>query len=138
VGEVTTVDTPDPVLVRIVGLATFGGAGGLGKSTFTAFTLTGAQDHVIGRPGEVSAILVKARPGVSQAALASSLRAVLPPGVEAITGDLSTASEIQDLSGQFLNALRVFLLVFAAIALVVAALSISNTLSIVVASVPAR
>jgi putative ABC transport system permease protein len=133
VGDVTTVDTTGRVVVRIVGLATFGNADGLGKSTFAAFTLAGAEDHVIGRPGEVSAIVVQARPGVTQAGLASRLRPVLPPGVEAITGAQSTTNEIQNVSSEFLNALRVFLLVFAVIALVVATLSISNTLSIVMA-----
>src|SRR6266568_3509638 len=38
VGDVTTVQTPDPVRVRIVGIATWGSADGFGKATYTAFT----------------------------------------------------------------------------------------------------
>jgi hypothetical protein len=41
--EVTTVETPAPVEVTIVGIATFGTADGLGPTTFTAFTLEGRR-----------------------------------------------------------------------------------------------
>jgi hypothetical protein len=49
--EVTTVETPAPVEVTIVGIATFGTADGLGPTTFTAFTLEGAGRPRTGRAG---------------------------------------------------------------------------------------
>ncbi|HEY8547068.1 MAG TPA: ABC transporter permease, partial [Acidimicrobiales bacterium] len=42
-GDTTLVQTPEPVEVTVVGIATFGGADGLGATTWTAFTLEGAQ-----------------------------------------------------------------------------------------------
>src|SRR5262249_17601989 len=42
VGSKTTVQTPDPVPVTVVGIATFGDASGFGGETFTAFNLAGA------------------------------------------------------------------------------------------------
>ena len=44
-------------------------ADGLGATTWTAFTLPSAQDHVTHDATKVSAILVKAAPGVSSVAL---------------------------------------------------------------------
>ena len=51
VGDTTTVQTPEPVDVDVVGIATFGDEDGLGPITFTAFTLEGAQEHLARRPG---------------------------------------------------------------------------------------
>jgi len=133
VGDTTTVLVPAPVRVRVTGIATFGTADGLGKATFVAFTLPAAERHITGRPGEVSSILVKAAPGVSQADLVSRLRPHLPAGVEALTGAAITQQNVNDLSGAFLTALRTILVVFAAIALLVATFSIANTFSILVA-----
>ena len=133
VGETITVQMPAPVRVRLVGLATFGSQNGLGASTYTAFSLAGAERYIAGRPGQVSAILVRATQGASQATVAARIRQVLPPGVEALTGAEVTQQNISDLSGEFLTALRTFLLVFAAIALLVATFTIASTFSIVVA-----
>lgn len=133
VGDVTTLQSPQPVRVRIVGIATFGDASGLGQTTFTAFTLAGAQEHVSGRPGEVSSVVVRAAPGVSDAELRDRIASVLPRGVEAITGQQLTDERIDNISSTFLDLLRAFLVVFAGIALVVATLSINNTFTITVA-----
>ena len=133
VGQVTVVDTPQPVIVYIAGIATFGTNDGIGKQTFTAFSLAGAEKYVTGRPGQTSSILVKADRNVTQAELVSRLQAVLPAGIEAISGTQSTANDINALNGEFLNFLSAFLIVFAAIALVVASFTITNTFSILVA-----
>ena len=66
VGDTTTVQTPDPLRVRIVGISTFGDENGVGETTFTAFTLPAAQANVIGIPAQVSAVLVRADEGVSR------------------------------------------------------------------------
>ena len=133
VGSVTELQTPAPTRVRIVGIATFGSAAGLGQATFTGLTIAQAQRLILHRADRVSMIRVAADSGVSQAELVRRLRAVLPRGVEAITGAQVTAEDTDRLSGEFLNMLRAFLIVFAAIALLVAAFSIHNTLSIVAA-----
>jgi len=133
IGDVTTVQTPEPVRIRIVGIATFGSADGFGKSTYTALTLRAAQHHLIKDSRRVSSIRVKATPGVSQQQLVQLLDKVLPPGVQAITGDALTKENTDQISGEFLGIFRAFLLVFAAIALLVATFSINNTLSILVA-----
>jgi putative ABC transport system permease protein len=132
-GQTITVQVPAPIRVTVAGIATFGTENGLGASTYTAFSLAGAERYIAGRPGQVSSILVRAVPGVSQASLAARIRQVLPPGVEALTGGEVTQQNISDLSGEFLTALRIFLLVFAGIALLVAAFTIASTFSIVVA-----
>lgn len=133
VGDTTIVQVPDPIKVKIVGIATFGTANGFGQATYTAFTYQGATAHLMKGTAQLTSISVKAAPGVSQDQLVSQLRPVLPSGVEAITGAQLTANNINDIAALFLNVLRTFLLVFAGIALLVATFSIYNTLSIVVA-----
>jgi putative ABC transport system permease protein len=133
VGDVTTLQTPQPVTVRIVGLATFGTADGFGRTTFAGFTLADAQANVTHQPGRVSSIVVRAGAGVSSDTLRDRIRSVLPPGVEAITGHQLTQERIDNISSTFLDLLRTFLVVFAVVALVVATLSINNTFAITVA-----
>ncbi|MGH9182936.1 MAG: ABC transporter permease [Acidimicrobiales bacterium] len=133
VGDTTTVRTPQPVPVRIVGIATFGSADGLGTVTFTAFTLEGAQQHVTKAPGRVTSAVVRGRPDVSQDELLGRIGAVLPPGVEAISGQAATGEDVDTVNQQFLDLFRRFLVVFAAVALLVATFSIYNTFSILVA-----
>jgi putative ABC transport system permease protein len=132
-GDDTTVDTPSPVPVRIVGIATFGSADGLGTATFTAFSLSGAQRYLTGKPGQVSSILVQAKPAITQAEVVARIQPILPAGVQVTTGAAVTQQNISDLSGAFLTALRSVLVVFAGIALLVATFSIANTFAILVA-----
>ncbi len=132
-GQYTTIETPDSIRVRIVGIATFGTAAGVGKTTFVAFTLSDAERYIAGRAGQVTQILVRAKPDIDQTSLADRIARQIPTGVQAVTGASVVAQNISDLSGAFLSALRTFLVVFAAIALLVALLSIVNTFSIVVA-----
>ncbi|WP_028061558.1 ABC transporter permease [Candidatus Solirubrobacter pratensis] len=131
--DTTTLQTPAPTRVRIVGIATFGSADGLGQSTFVALTTAQAQQLVLHRADRISTIRVAAEPGVSQSELVRRLRAVLPKGVDVVTGAQLSAEDSDQISGEFLDMLRAFLIVFAAIALLVATFSIHNTLSIVAA-----
>ena len=133
VGDTTTVKTPGPVKVKIVGISTFGDEAGIGASTYTAFTLASAQEHLTNRPDEVSTISVRAEPGVSQPELVRNLRAELPDTVEAISGAKLTTENIDDINSEFLDVLRTFLVVFAGVALLVGTFSIYNTFSIIVA-----
>jgi putative ABC transport system permease protein len=133
VGDETTVRTPDPTPVTIVGLATFGEADSQGPVTYAAFTAEQAAELFMPDPGYVSSIAVSAAPGVSQGELVRSLDAVLPGGVESLTGAELTAEMEDDIKADFLGFFETFLLVFAGIALVVATFSIYNTFSILVA-----
>src|SRR5918998_5485060 len=65
VGDTTTIATPEPVQVTIVGIATFGGEDGLGPSTFTAFSSEGAARHVLGQTGRATSLLVATDGGAS-------------------------------------------------------------------------
>jgi putative ABC transport system permease protein len=133
VGSRTTVDTPRPVPVTVVGIVTFQGSDAFGGSSYTGFTLAGAQRHLGERSDQVNSILVKGQPGVSQERLAANLRPLLPGGVEAITGQQLSDEGITDINQGFLGLFRTFLMVFAGIALFVAMFTIANTFSIIVA-----
>ncbi|MGW1794995.1 ABC transporter permease [Streptomyces sp. NPDC001984] len=132
-GDTTTLRTPDPVKVTVVGLATFGGADGMAQVTFTGMTQADAEKYLTARPGEAASIQVRADPGVSQRALVDRLTPVLPRGDEAITGQESAQENTDMISSQFLTIFTTFLLVFSGVALLVATFSIHNTFAIVVA-----
>ena len=133
IGDRTTVLTPEPVDVTIVGVSTFGDQDGLGGVTFTAFSLEGAMEHVTKNPDGVSTIAVRADDGTSQDELVSRIDDVLPNGVEAVSGSSVSTENADDINELFLDMLTTFLTVFAGIALLVATFSIYNTFSILVA-----
>jgi putative ABC transport system permease protein len=133
VGDSTIVATPEPIKVKIVGIATFGGEDGLGPTTFTAFSLAGAGEHITGQPGEVTSILVQGSSGTSQDELAAEIGAAVPNDVEVITGTELVAEANDEINADFLGFLRTFLIVFAAVALLVATFSINNTFAIIAA-----
>ncbi|MGH8982938.1 MAG: ABC transporter permease, partial [Acidimicrobiia bacterium] len=133
VGDTTTVLTPAPVEVEIVGLATFGSEDGIGPTTFTAFTLESAQEYLVERPDTVSSIVARAESGTSAEELTRRIGALLPDDAEVITGDDLATENTDDINADFLDMLRTFLTIFAAVALLVATFSIYNTFSILVA-----
>src|SRR5262245_12892632 len=111
-GDTTTLLTPEPVEVTIVGLATFGDADGLGGVTFTAFDLPAAQEHVLKSPDRVSSVMVMGEPGVSQSTLSERIGSVLPTGVEASTGTQVTQEAVDNVNRNFLNSLTTILTMF--------------------------
>ncbi|WP_338693614.1 FtsX-like permease family protein [Streptomyces sp. Q6] len=133
IGDTTTLRTPDPVKVTIVGLATFGGEDGMAQVTYTGMTRADAEKYLTPKPGEASTIQVRAGPGISQRELVDTLKGELPDGIEALTGQESAQENTDMISGQFLTLFTTFLLVFSGIALLVATFSIHNTFAIVVA-----
>ncbi|HEX2564468.1 MAG TPA: ABC transporter permease, partial [Acidimicrobiales bacterium] len=135
VGDATTIRTPDPVDVTVVGIVTFGeaGADSAGPQTYAAFTTEFAQRVLLPEPGRISDVLMVADEGVSQQELVDRLEPALPGGSEALTGAALTDEQQSELEGDFLGLFNAFLLVFAGIALVVATFSIYNTFSILVA-----
>ncbi|MFE9634133.1 ABC transporter permease [Streptomyces sp. NPDC006463] len=133
IGDTTVLRTPDPVRVTLVGLATFGGADGMGQVTYAGMTRADAEKYLTSGAGQAAAIQVRAGPGTSQRELVAALAPVLPQGVEAITGQESAQENTDMISGQFLSLFTTLLLVFSGIALLVATFSIHNTFAIVVA-----
>ena len=133
VGDTTMVETPDPVPVRIVGVASFGSRDSSLGATYAGFTLADAERYITKHPGQVGSIVVGATPGISQGELVQRLQRVLPSRVEAVTGATATKESIDQINSAFLDLIRTFLLIFATIALLVASFSIYNTFSIIVA-----
>jgi putative ABC transport system permease protein len=133
-GDTTTLLTPRPVRIRIVGIATFGTADGFGPSTFTGLTLPAAQTDLTGsKPRQVTELLVRAAPGTGPDQLAQRLQAQLPAGLQAITGSQLAAEDYTSINSGFLGFLSTGLTAFAIIAVLVAAFSIYNTFSILAA-----
>jgi putative ABC transport system permease protein len=132
-GDMVTLLTPEPLQMRVVGVATIGGEDSLGPVTFAGMTLGQAQQLFMPSADKVSEIGVSADRGVSQDELVSRIQEVLPRGVEAITGSDLTKEDNDDINNAFLGFFEAFLLVFAGIALLVATFSIYNTFSIIIA-----
>ncbi|MFD8982203.1 ABC transporter permease, partial [Streptomyces sp. NPDC059564] len=132
-GDTTVLRTPDPVRVTIVGLATFGGADGMGQVTYTGMTRADAEKYLTATPGQAASLQVRAAPGTTQRHLVEALAPALPHDVEAITGQESAQENTDMVSGRFLTLFTTLLLVFSGIALLVATFSIHNTFAIVVA-----
>jgi putative ABC transport system permease protein len=133
VGDRTVVETPRRVPVTIVGLATFGDADGMGRVTYVGFTLDDARRYLGAGPDRVSGVLVRAEAGEAGDALVGRVRAAVPDGLEVRTGRQLAQEGVDEINATFLDMVRRFLLVFAGIALLVGAVSIGNTFSILVA-----
>ncbi|MFB7357073.1 FtsX-like permease family protein [Streptomyces gardneri] len=133
IGDTTVLRTPDPVRVTVVGLATFGGADGMGQVTWTGLTRADAERYLTARPGEATSIAVRAGPGVSQEELVAALAPALPEGVEAITGQRAAEENTEMVSGRFLDLFTTFLLVFSGIAVLVSVFTIHNTFAVLIA-----
>ncbi|MGH9049718.1 MAG: ABC transporter permease [Acidimicrobiia bacterium] len=133
VGDTTTVRTPAPVEVTVVGIVTFGSDDSLGGVTFTGFTLPAAQEYLSSQPDRVTGVVVAGEDGLGQRELVARIEPVLPDGIEAITGAELTTEERDEIESDFLGFFNTALVVFAGIALLVAMYSIFNTFSILVA-----
>jgi putative ABC transport system permease protein len=133
VGDETTVLTPEPVAVTVVGLATYGDTENVGGVTYLAFDTDSAQQLFAGGPDSITAVLVRAEDGIAAAELEARIAATLPDGIEALTGAELTAEQQRDVESDFLGFFQTLLLAFAGIAVVVAAFSIHNTFSILIA-----
>jgi putative ABC transport system permease protein len=135
IGDEVTLVPPSgdlTIKVKLTGLVRFGSSGGLVGATLTIFDTDGMQQRFFeGRDVYTSAQLTTA-PGVSQAQLTDAANAVLPTQFEAQEGD-KLAKKNEDAIGSILSGINTFLLVFAAIALVVGTFLIINTFSILVA-----
>lgn len=119
-----------PQHFTISGIVRFGTADNLAGATIAAFDLPTAQ-RVLNRAGVFDDIDVLAKPGAGQAQLRRAIAAVLPAGVEVVTGQ-AVASEQTSSIGQALSFFSTALEVFGFIALFVGGFTIFNTFSIIV------
>ncbi len=128
VGDAVSVVTKDgSVPGRVSGIVRFGSVDSPGAVPVALFGTDDAQ-RLLGEPGRVDAVIVRAKDGTSAAALERAISAALPDGIEAVTGAKVTAErESQVASG--LRFVTAFLLIFAVLSLVVGAFIIANTFS---------
>lgn len=132
--EVTLVTPGNPPTMKaeLTGLVRFGSEGGLVGATLTIFDDQAIQDLFFEGEDVYTNISLTAAEGVSQTQLRDAVADVVPTGLEAVTGD-AYAAEQQDAIGDILGFINTFLLVFAAVAMVVGTFLIINTFSILVA-----
>jgi putative ABC transport system permease protein len=115
----------------LAGIATLGDVDNFGGATFSVLTLPEAQ-RITGKQGQLDQINVAAEEGLSPERLAANLSAELPSSVEVETGEENVQSQQSDVE-EFVGFLQTALLIFAGVALFVAAFLIFNTFSITVA-----
>jgi putative ABC transport system permease protein len=119
-----------PRTFTISGIAQYGSANGLAGVTLAAFTLPTAQ-HLMQEPGQLDAIAVATSPGASMRVVQKAIEAVLPRGVQVVTGQ-TVQNEATSSVSQSLAVFSTALLIFAFISLFVGAFTIFNTFSIIV------
>jgi putative ABC transport system permease protein len=119
-----------PQTFTITGLLRFGTTDNLLGATIAAFDTPTAQ-KLFGEVGHYDAIDVLAKPGVSKAQLQKAIAAVLPKGVQVVSGQTVANEQTNDIN-QALSFFSTALLVFAFIALFVGGFTIFNTFSIIV------
>ncbi len=131
VGTVIKVQTVGGVAeYDLVGIVGFGESDNIAGATVAVFDLATAQT-LFGLEGQYSAIAVVGEDGVNPDILRNSIALALPDGIEAVTSadEAEAQSEALQESLSFLNTA---LLVFAAVAVFVAAFIIQNTFRIIV------
>lgn len=135
-GDTITIATPSPkhpmVRAEIVGTALYGSKNSTAGATYALFTPAYTQQLFSEGRDVWQTAWVTAKPGVDPAELATAVTRVLPSGFEAVTG-AQMAKKNDDQVAQGLGFVNTFLLVFAAIALLVGSFLIVNTFSILVA-----
>ena len=133
IGDTTTVRTPAPVQVEVVGIATFGDEDSLGGATIVGFTETQARELLVGGEDVVVSVSLTAEDGVSPEQLTERVAAVVPDGLDVVTGEELTTEQTESINEDFLDFFTIFLVVFSGIALLVATFSIYNTFTVVLA-----
>jgi putative ABC transport system permease protein len=135
IGDTVTLSTPGKVSsleAKLVGLVHFGSEGGLVGATLTIFDKTWMQDLFFHGRDVYTGISLTSADGYSQRQVAQAANTVLPSGVEAREGD-KVAQDNEDAISKALGFINKFLLIFAAVAMVVGTFLIINTFSILVA-----
>jgi putative ABC transport system permease protein len=132
IGRTIGVQAEGPVeRLRISGVVKFGSVATIGGATLAGFDLPTAQ-QLFKKPGKLDEIAVAAKPGVTDVAIARELRGMLPKTAQVRSATQQAREDAAD-TNQFISFLRIFLLVFAGIALFVGSFVIANSLSITIA-----
>jgi putative ABC transport system permease protein len=129
--RVTVLTKGPPETFTLVGTFTLGGKSSLGGASVTDFDTATAQ-RLLMAPGQYSSIDLAAQPGVSATQLRAAVAKALPDGVQAVTGK-QVADENASAIEKAVSGLSTFLLVFAGIAVFVAAFIIINTFNMLIA-----
>jgi putative ABC transport system permease protein len=135
IGDRVTLVTPgqQPLMhATLTGLVHFGSSGGLVGATLTIFDEHAIQQLFFGGRNVFTGVSLTAADGVSQQQLARAANRVLPASFAARAGDV-VSKKNEDAVGKALGFVNTFLLVFAAVAMVVGTFLIINTFSILVA-----
>ena len=119
-----------PQTFTLSGIVAFGTAHNLAGATIAAFNLPTAQ-QLFGEQGHLNTIDVITTPNANKTAVEHGISAVLPAGVEVVTGQ-TVAAEQSSAITQSLGIFSTALLVFALISLFVGGFTIFNTFSITV------
>ena len=131
VGDEVRILTPQGVhSFTVCGIVSVGGSDGLAGTTLAAFATPTAQ-AIFSEPDEYDTIDVVAAPGADKAAVQRGIAAVLPPGMEVVTGQTVVQEQTSSVD-QSISFFSTALLVFAYIALFVGGFTILNTFSIIV------
>ena len=129
---ITLVGPKGKVKLELVGTSKFGSADSAGGATSIGTTLKQSQE-LVGEPGKVDTISVRAEPGVSPEELVKRLDAAdLAPKYDVVTGQQAADEQASDIKSGF-GFFSTMLMVFAFIALFVGWFIISNTFNILVA-----
>jgi len=128
---VTVVGFDGPEEFELVGVVSFGDQDSLLGATIAMFELEEAK-RVFGFGDELSGISVQAEPGVDADELTARIASVLPPGVEAVTGQTEQNEQAADIN-EGLSFLSIGLLAFAGVSIFVGAFIIQNTFRIIIA-----
>ncbi len=133
IGDRTTILTPDPVPVTIVGIASFGGDDSIGGSSYAGFTLATSQHLFVDDPDRITSVQIAVNDSSSPTVVRSTLQTTLPAGIQVVDRAELVAEQNQMVEDEFIGFFEALLLVFAMVALLVATFSIHNTFSILVA-----
>ncbi|MFN8018676.1 MAG: FtsX-like permease family protein [Acidimicrobiales bacterium] len=129
---ITLVGPKGKVKLELVGTSKFGSADSAGGATSIGTTLAQSQE-LVGEPGKVDTISVRAEPGVTPEQLVQRLDAAkLAPKYDVVTGQQAADEQASDIKSGF-GFFSTMLMVFAFIALFVGWFIISNTFNILVA-----
>jgi putative ABC transport system permease protein len=116
---------------ELVGIAKFGTADSPFGASFVMFDLATAEEQ-LAEPGQIDSVGIVAEDGVSQTQVRDQVAEALGDDYEVVTGAQIT-KENQDDAAQGFSFFRIFLLVFAAISIVVGGFVIYTSFSFIVA-----
>jgi putative ABC transport system permease protein len=132
VGQEIEVQGVGPVeRVRLSGIVVFGSVSTIGGATLAGFDLPTAQ-RLFGKQGKLDEIAVAAKAGTTDEELVRQLKAVLPANTEVRLASEQAKEDAAE-TNEFIKFFRIFLLVFAGVALFVGCFVIANSLSITIA-----